>query len=38
MEKNVEKSNNFEDFTTLSLYVDKTFELINKKIIDYQSE
>ena len=38
MDNDVEKSNNFEDFTTLSLYVDKTFELINKKIIDYQSE
>ena len=38
MEKKLEQKNNLEDFTTLSLYVDKVIELLNKNIIDYQSE
>ena len=38
MDKNIEKLNNNEDFTSLSLYLDTVFELLNKKIIDYQSE
>ena len=38
MEKKLEHENNLEDFTTLSLYVGKVIELLNKNIIDYQSE
>ena len=38
MDINIEKSNNIEDFTSLSLYLDKVFEILSKKIIDYQSE
>jgi hypothetical protein len=38
MEKKSEEENNLDDFTTLSLYIDKAFELLSKNIIDYQSE
>ncbi len=38
MEKNLDKEKSLEDYTNLSEYFDKVIELINKSIIDYESE
>lgn len=38
MEKKIGANNPLDDFTVLSMYIEKIFELLNKHIIDYRSE
>ena len=38
MEKKTDVNNPLDDFTVLSMYIEKIFELLNKHIIDYRSE
>lgn len=38
MEKKIDVNNPLDDFTVLSMYIEKIFELLNKHIIDYGSE
>ena len=38
MEKKICEEKDPDDYITLSLYIDKAIELLDKNIIDYQSE
>lgn len=38
MEKKLDEEKSLEDYQNLSTYFDKVIELINKSIIDYESE